>query len=169
MSPVTIRAAGVGRLASGLFTLGLASITLTIASLYLPWPWANAEYLLSISMLLGGAGALVQFLTPQRLMTVLDLRAGVLWYRSHKDPIMGVAFGSRYLPPAECRLSDIDRIELTTFSVPDVGVFCQVLFKEPNGSSTPIWFDASLHSAVQRFMEGIQARYPSITFSVRSD
>lgn len=166
MGPVTTESKCISRATLGLLIIGCMTILVTLVSVVLPQHWANPEHLLSASMLMGIASALTHFLSPEKQISVLDIRGGKLLYRSHKNPISGIAFGTTYGQPAELDLSHISAIELRTVEVPNAGAFCLVVLNRNRPSETSIWFESKLFPAVKRILKSIHTQRSDITFKV---
>lgn len=166
MRPVTTTSRCVRRTTFGLMVIGCMTVLATLVSIVYPQHWVNPEHLLSASMLMGIASAVCHFLSPEKQISVLDIGDGKLLYRSHKNPISGVAFGTTYGQPAELALSHISAIELRTVEVPNAGAFCLVVLNRSSPSETSIWFESTLFSAVKHLLKSIHTQRPSITFKV---
>ena len=168
-SSVKVRTKCVGTGSVLLFALAMILLLAAIVSLYFPANFANSEYLLSASMLIGIGGAIRHFLSSTVQVTLLEIHGDTLHFRSHKNPITGLSLFSRYDRTDSIPLSEITAVQLQSIEVPKVGLFGLALVARREKPEMSIWFEQSDYPSVEHLFKLVQRSRRTIVLDLKGE
>ena len=154
-SSVKVRTKCVGTGSVLIFALAMILLLAAIVSLYFPSKFANSEYLLSASMLIGIGGAIRHFLSSTVQVTLLEIHGDTLHFRSHR---------ADSIP-----LSEITAVQLQSIEVPDVGLFGLALVARREKPEISIWFEQSDHPFVEHLFKLVQRSRRAIVLDLKGE